>query len=312
MDWQEISVKTENQAVEAISDLFYQLGSGGVVINDPELLRKMANSGTWDAYELPEESLTQTDVIVSGFFPCDQELVGKVEALKAGIAIIFARLAMKPGDISITLVQEEDWGNAWKAFFHPVKISNSLVIRPSWVDYQPRNGELVIDLDPGMAFGTGYHVTTVMCAEHLEEFLKPGMTVLDVGTGTGILAMSAAKLGAGEILAMDFDSVAVRVARDNIQSNGLEDRIIVRQNDLLSGITAKVDLILANIIADVIIKLFPQAKSHLVPGGLILVSGIIGERKDEVARGALNQGFILVKEQEREDWVAQVWKLKEC
>lgn len=310
MEWQEITVKTEQEALEAVADVFYQLGSGGVVIEDPQLLKRMASSGQWDAYELPPGALEQVHPLVKGYFPVDAHLPGRLEKLKSAIAEIMARLGKKPGEITFLNVEEEDWANSWKAFFKPTAIGKRLVVRPTWESYTPREDELVLDLDPGMAFGTGGHATTSMCARFLEKFLTPGSKVMDVGTGTGILAMSAALLGAKDVLAMDFDPVAVRVAEENIRKNQLAGVIRVRQNDLLQGISEKADLIVANIIAAIIIRLFPQAREHLVPGGYLITSGIIGERKTEVEKAGLAQGFELLEETLEEDWVAQVWRLK--
>ncbi len=312
MDWQEIKVTAEPEAIEAVSDVFYQLGSGGVVIEDPELLKKMASSGLWDACELSPDSFCQACPVVKGYFPMNEKLPAKIEELKREITEIAARLGQKPGELTVAVVREEDWANSWKAYFKPVHIGRHFVIRPTWEPYCARKGDIVIDLDPGMAFGTGNHVTTVMCAGFLEKYCRPGFQVFDVGCGTGILAMFAARLGAAPVLALDFDPVAVKVAQENIRLNRLQEHIRVRQNDLLTGVEGKADLIAANIIADIIIRLFPQVKQRLQPGGVFIASGIIGGRKADVAQAAGQLGFILAAEDEREDWVAQVWKLKGC
>lgn len=309
MDWQEITVITDAEAEEAVAEIFYRLGSGGVVIEDPRLLKSMAESGKWDAFDLPAGSLERTQHLVIGYLPADADLSGKLEELRAETAETMSRLGKDPGEIRLKPVSEEDWANSWKAYFKPVSIGDRLVVRPTWEEYDPKPGELILDLDPGMAFGTGSHITTVMCARFLEKFLQPGMKMIDVGTGTGILAMSAVRLGAKDALALDYDAVAVRVAHENICLNGLEERIEVRQNDLLQGVTEQADLITANIIADVIIRLLPQAKERLPAGGLLIVSGIIGERRDDVYAAGLREGFELLAETQEEDWAAQVWRL---
>ncbi len=308
MDWQEISVETNKEAVEAVSDLFYELGAGGVVIEDPELLSRMANSGQWDAFELPAEHLGRLFCIVRGYLPVNEEFPAKYEELNFGINEIAVRLGQEAGKIGLRTVSEEDWANSWKVYFKPVKISKSLVIRPTWEPYTPGDGEIVLDLDPGMAFGTGGHITTVMCARYLEKYLKPGAAVLDVGTGTGILAMAAARLGASGVLAVDNDAVAVRTARENISQNHLAGCVQVEQNDLLSGISRKADLISANIIADVIIRLFLQVGDCLNEDGIFIVSGIIADRRQDVLEAAGRAGFVLIDEDTDNDWIAQVWK----
>lgn len=312
MDWQEISVATEEQAVEAVADLFYQLGSGGVVIEDPKLVEQMAASGQWDACELPEGVLKLRQPIVKGYLALNEELPGKLEELYSELDEIAMRIGGEPGKVSLRLVNQEDWANSWKAYFKPLKIGERLVIRPTWEPYQAGAGELVLDLDPGMAFGTGSHATTAMCVRLLEKHLQPGHYVMDVGTGTGILAMTAALLGAEKVLALDVDTVAVRVAADNIRQNDLAKVVATRVNNLLVGIEEKADLIVANIVADIIIRLLPQAVACLKPGGRFIASGIIGERRDDVSKVAGQLGLSLVEEENQEGWVAQVWQVKEC
>ncbi len=311
MDWHEICVKTDPEAIEAVADLFHRLGSGGVVIEDPEELRKIAQSGVWDAFELPEESLHNARPQVKGYLPDNEELPRKMEELEFGLSEIMTRLDKEPCDLTSRLVREDDWANSWKAYFKPLKISDRLVVCPSWEKYQKGPGELVITLDPGMAFGTGSHATTSMCARFLEKYLSAGDKVIDVGTGSGILSISAALLGAGEVLALDYDDVAVKVAEENVQLNMLQDKITVRRNDLLQGVTQKANLIVANIIADVIIRLFPQVGERLLPGGFFITSGIIGEREEDVVKAAGDCGFVLLDKLFREDWLAQVWQVKE-
>lgn len=309
MEWQEITVITIPEALEAVAECFYQAGSGGVVIEDPELLKTRINEGRWDAFELPEEMLQRSYPVVKGYLPVNEVLPAKLEELKIGIAEVMARLCKEPGEIILARVNEEDWANSWKAYFKPLKLGQKIVIKPSWETYQVNEGEIVLEMDPGMAFGTGTHITTAMCAAFVEKYLQPGMSVYDVGTGTGILAMMAASLGAAEVLALDYDHVAVRVAGENIAHNGLQRVVQVRQNDLLAGVDAGADLIVANIIADIIIKLLPQVKTRLNPNGVFLASGIIEERREEVVKTAQAAGFILVDEQIKDEWVAQVWQL---
>ena len=310
MEWQEITVITGPDAVEAVAQCFYQVGSGGVVIEDSALLKTKINEGKWDAFEFPEEMLQRSFPVVKGYLPVNEELPPKLEELKRGIEEIMARLGQAPGTITLATVQEEDWANSWKAYFKPFKLGNKIVIKPSWESYQAGEGEIVLEMDPGMAFGTGTHITTAMCAAFLEKYLQPGDRVYDVGTGTGILAMMAASIGAQSVLALDYDQVAVRVAGENIAHNGLEQLVTVKQNDLLDGVEGKADFIAANIIADIILKLLPQVQARLRTGGLFLASGIIEERQAEVRQTAQAAGFELLEERSKEEWVAQVWRLK--
>ena len=310
MEWQEITVVTVSEAVEAVAECFYQVGSGGVVIEDPELLKTKIREGSWDAFALPEEGLYQPSPVVKGYLPINDSLPQKLEQLKLGIEEIMARLGEKAGEIGLAIVQEEDWANSWKVYFKPLKLGSRIVIKPTWEDYQAGEDEIVLEMDPGMAFGCGTHATTVMSALLLEKFLHPGFKVIDVGTGTGILAMIAASLGAEEVLALDYDEVAVKVAQENIQQNGLAHLITVKENDLLAGVEKKVELIVANIVAMTIMKLALQAKERLNQGGFFLVSGIIQEKREEVFTALRKLGFAIIEEKTQEDWVAQVWQLR--
>lgn len=292
MEWQEISVKTESEAVEAIAEVFYRLGAGGVVIEDK------------DTHKVPYS-------VVKGYLPVNQELPGKLDELKDEIAEIAGRMGKDPYEVAQVTVNEEDWANSWKKYFKPLRIGKSIVIRPTWETYAPLENDLVLDIDPGMAFGTGSHATTGLCVRFLESHIKKGMQVLDVGTGTGILAMCAAKLGASEVWAVDNDPVAVKVAEENITLNNLGNTVNVAQHDLLNGVAVKADLIVANIIAEIILKLIVQVPECLKPGGIFIASGIISERKNEIIKKAMTLNYELLEEKEEEDWAALVFQLKE-
>lgn len=312
MKWQEITVATVPDAVEAVAECFFQVGSGGVVIEDPELLQTKIQEDCWDAFELPEEGLQRLFPQVKGYLPVNDDLPGKLEQLKLAIEEIMTRLRKESGQISLAIVQDEDWANSWKVYYKPLKIGKRIVIKPTWEEYQTAQGELVLEMDPGMAFGAGTHATTYMSALLLEKYLKIGDEVIDVGTGTGILAMIAASLGAKEVVALDFDEVAVKVAQENIKHNGLTDLVTIKQNDLLTGVEKKAELIVANIVAKTIIKLASQAKNCLKSDGYFLVSGIIKERREEVKIALQKAGFEFLEEKTQEEWVAQVWQLRMC
>lgn len=292
MEWQEISVKTESDAVEAIAEVFYRLGAGGVVIEDKDT-HKVSYS------------------VVKGYLPVNRELPGKLDELKDEIAEIAGRMGKDPYEVAQVTVNEEDWANSWKKYFKPLRIGKSIVIRPTWEPYAPLANDIVLDIDPGMAFGTGSHATTGLCVRFLETYIKKDMQVLDVGTGTGILAMCAARLGASEVWAVDNDPVAVKVAEENIALNNLGNTVKVAQHDLLNGVVVKADLIVANIIAEIILKLIAQVPACLKPGGIFMASGIISERKNEIIKAANALNYKLLEEKEEEDWAALVFQLKE-
>jgi ribosomal protein L11 methyltransferase len=203
-------------------------------------------------------------------------------------------------DLQTRTVAEEDWANAWKEYYHVTLIGERLVIRPSWREYTPKADEVVLTLDPGMAFGTGLHPTTRMCLEQIEKRVRPGMRILDVGTGSGILAIAAGKLGAGSIYAIDNSSVATESARENAAMNDLGEHIQVELGELsmeeAKRREGQYDLVIANIFAEVIGAIAPQLATTVAPGGLLVVSGIIKTRRQVAEGPLLEAGLELVDE----------------
>jgi ribosomal protein L11 methyltransferase len=214
------------------------------------------------------------------------------------------------GDLQTRVVHEEDWANAWKDYYHVTHIGQRLVIRPSWRDYTPRDDEVVLEIDPGMAFGTGLHPTTRMCLEQVEQRTRPGMRVLDVGTGSGILALAAAKLGAANVHCIDNSSVAVESAAANAAANHLSNRITVTLGVLdeaeATCLAGQYGLVLANIIARVIGSIAPYLAQVLAPGGLLITSGIIEERRHEAEQPLLAAGLKLTEQVMIDDWVTLI------
>lgn len=306
MDWVEVSFRTSHEAVEAVSALFGELGAAGTVIEDPALVNEYIHSGLWDYTDIPEQRETSV-VTVKAYLPADEAMNGRLAAFRAGTVDIAARgVDTCPAELVVARVKDEDWANSWKRYFHTEKIGERIVIQPSWETYEPQAGEVVLRLDPGAAFGTGTHATTSMCLCALERLVKPGMTVFDVGTGSGVLAVAAAKLGAAHVKAADYDATAVRVARDNIEANGVADIVSVCESDLFSAFHGKAGLVTANLIADLVIRLLPMLDEHLLPGGSLLASGIIDDRAEEVRRAADAAGFFVAEEHAEKEWRAMV------
>ncbi len=310
MKWAEISIQTSHEATEAVAEIFHELGASGVLIEDPELVNDYIHSGAWDYTDIPLAEETDT-VTVKAWLPTDEDLPNKLEQLRLHMDELSQFLDKGSGTINCCEIQDEDWANNWKQYFHPEKIGERIVVKPSWEDYTPINDEIVIELDPGMAFGTGTHATTSMCIQLLEEYIKPDMKVFDVGTGSGILAIAAAKLGAGEIQAADYDPVAVEVAKENIAENKENGHIAIFQSDLLKNMTGSADVIIANIIADIIIRMFDDVDTKLNPHGVILTSGIIADRIPEVIEKAERQGFVVDKMNEKSGWAAIIFRRRE-
>ena len=276
----------------------------GVVIEDPVLYETVRKSLPFELCDpLPEETDLSV-VTVTAYYPEDEELQKRLQRIEAELATVEKRIGcFRIGPTLFRKVSETDWSDEWKQYFHVTRVGKHIVVKPSWERYEPEAEDVVLELDPGMAFGTGTHPTTVLVLEALERMVYTDTTVFDVGTGSGILAMTAAKLGAKSIKAVDIDGVAVRTAKDNIAKAGLADRIEVKQGDLLHGTEGKADVIVANILADIIILLLPDIPGKLKEGGLFFASGIIEDYQQAVTEAAEKAG-LRVKEVTRiKDWV---------
>ncbi|MGP1575017.1 50S ribosomal protein L11 methyltransferase [Selenomonas sp.] len=306
MQWAEVSIDTSHEAMELVSEILQELGAGGVVIEDPALLNEYIRSGLWDYTDLKESDETEV-VTVKAYWAMDDALEGKLQNLAARLAALTANGVDKgAGTVSWRAVADEDWSETWKEFFHTEKIGERTVIKPTWEDYEAKAEEIVVELDPGAAFGTGQHTTTALCIRALETLVKPGMTVFDVGTGSGVLSIVAAKLGAGRVEAVDFDPVAVRIAAENVRQNGVANVVRTGQSDLLKSVEGKADLIIANIIADIIVRLFGEVKESLAAGALMLLSGIIEDRLHDVTKAAARHGFHVERIEEEKGWAAVI------
>jgi ribosomal protein L11 methyltransferase len=306
MRWLELSVRTHPEAVESVSELLSRYTPGGVAIEE--------------SIELVDEGqeyrvLTGEPVQVHAYLPLD----GKEEEARQKVAEGLWHLASLGehfvGDLRTREVNEEDWANAWKDYFHVTHIGKRLVIRPSWREYAPRPEEVVLELDPGMAFGTGLHPTTRMCLEQVEKRAKAGMRVLDVGTGSGILALAAAKLGAASVICIDNSSVAVESATANAAANKLSDKITVVLGILdeaeATRLAGQYDMVLVNIIAHVIGGMALELARVLAPGGLLIASGIIEAHRPDAEPALLAAGLELIDQAMIDDWIALIMRKPE-
>jgi len=259
LNWLEISLRVDEESAEAISELFNQYGEGGAVVEVS-----------------PDDPL----VTVKTFVPSpDERLKPLYEALWH-----LGQIRPLP-EPQVRELKEEEWAETWKAHYEPQHIGRSLVVSPSWQRYLPSDGEVVITLDPGMAFGTGLHPTTRMCLEALEEHLSCGARVLDVGTGSGILAIAAAKLGASAVLALDTDPLAVKIAKENVLANGVGRTVKVKEGSLEMAKGSLFDLIVVNILARTIAGLIEKGLlDHLKPEGLLIAAGIMASEEEEVRK----------------------------
>lgn len=310
MKWSEISVHTTHEAVEAVSNILHETGASGVVIEDSEFLTREWDCSHGEIYQLSPEDFPTEGVIVKAYLPNDGDIAKIIEEIQLSIdKLVEFDIPIGKGEVAISEVDEEDWETAWKKYYKPIRISERMTIAPVWEQYQAKSDdELVIELDPGMAFGTGTHPTTTLCARSLEKYVRPGDRVIDVGSGSGILSIAAARLGAKSVLALDLDEIAVKSTKMNVELNGLSDTIEAKQNDLLHGIGEPVDLIVANILAEIIVRCAQDARRLLVNDGLFIASGIIVEKETIVREAMIQAGFDIVERSELENWVSIVAK----
>ncbi|CAI9388516.1 50S ribosomal protein L11 methyltransferase [Niallia sp. Sow4_A1] len=306
MKWSEITIHTTNEAIEPISNILHEAGASGVVIEDPFELIKEREDQFGEIYQLNPDDYPEEGVLVKAYLPINSFLGETVEAIKENINnLVLFNIDIGLNKVSIMEVNEEEWATAWKKYYHPVKISEKFTIVPTWENYTPvHTDELIIELDPGMAFGTGTHPTTVLCIQALERIVKKEDIVIDVGTGSGVLSIAAAMLGAKSVLALDLDEVAVRSAKLNIKLNKVHETTTVCQNNLLSGINEQADVIVANILAEVIVRFTDDVYRLLHKDGYFIASGIILQKKEEVKDAIIASGLEIIETVQMEDWVS--------
>ena len=306
MDWIEMSVETTSGGADAVSAILMRAGAGGAQIIDradvpgPD---QLAGCGGMIGDELiagmPEQ------VTVKGWFSSLEDFKKAERALKSAERQIDFDMGTLRS--SHHTVADEDWAENWKKYYHPTRVGKRLVIVPSWEHYDKKPDDLVISMDPGMAFGTGTHETTRLCLQMIERHHQPGMA-LDVGTGSGILAAAMALLGADHVLAVDIDPVAVKTARENAARNGLASQITVMQGDLTRDVSGCFSLVCANILADIIIKLAEPLKERLAPHARLIASGIIKDREGDVLAAFDQGGYTLIDRADMGEWLVLVYE----
>lgn len=309
--WIEVRVITKSEALEPISGIFYTLDCKGVAIEDPEdILGREQGPLTWDFADINVLEHKGKYAVVKGYFSEEDAIDEIIKYIKDKLEEIKSLgIDIGEGKVEVEKMFEEDWANNWKKYYKPSKVGEKIVVKPIWEDYEAKDGELVVELDPGMAFGTGEHETTRMCIQALEKHVKKDSTVFDVGCGSGILAIAAAKLGAKLAVGVDLDPVAVESAQENVEINKL-DNIEILHGNLIDVIDGKADIVVANIIAEVICILTQDVSRVIKPGGYFITSGIIHERVDMVTAKLEECGFEVETINKDGEWNCIIARLK--
>lgn len=307
MKWTEVLIKVDPQAVEAVTDILYGLGAQGVAIDEPvDVERLREDELYWDYIdEKLLENDTEETKIMAYFSEEETNLPEKIAVIREKIRNLTEfGLSIGSGTVELSNVNQEDWESAWKQYFKPVHVTDRIVVKPEWEEYSPQEGEIVIEIDPGMAFGTGTHETTSMCINQIEKNLKAGDRVIDIGSGSGILSMAAVLLGAEKATGVDLDPVAVRVALENVELNNLQDKIEILHGNLTDVIREKADIVVANIMADIILMLLEDVREFIKDDGLFISSGIIQEKRAAVEARLLEKNFSIVEVETKGEWCA--------
>ncbi len=315
MNWFETKIYTNTKGIDSVTGILLNIGINGFVIEDSADFENFLEDTEiyWDYVDEDLMKLKEQETNITVYLPENAQGVEMLNQIRKEMSKLsetgdFGRLS-----VECVNVKEEDWENNWKQYFKPFKVGKKFVIKPSWETYEEETDRIILEIDPSSSFGTGTHETTKLCIESLEKYLKPQDTVLDMGTGSGILAVASLQLGAKSVKAIDIDQNSVKIAGENLEKNQLSNYElfcgnVISDSELLSKITDKYDVIVANIVADVIIAMKEILYSNAKENGILVTSGIIKERYEEVQTALLNTGFTLVEFKEKNDWVALVLK----
>lgn len=306
MQWIEAVVHTTTAGSDLVSDLLVRCGALGTQVMDRRDAEELGrNQSATEMFDQRIVSDMPADVLVKGWFSQDDK--EKLDTLDRQLMELKEQ---SPGadlgtlGFEISSVADDDWAESWKRYYKPFRVGKRLIVKPSWEPFKPAGKDIVIEMDPGMAFGTGTHETTNMCMAMLEKYLEKGMRVMDVGTGSGILAITAAKLGAAEVLGIDVDADAVKVAQENIVRNGVEKTVTAVKGDMVRGEAIQSELVVANLVTGAITILAEPVKRFLRAGGYFVASGIIREREQDALDALSKAGYTVVERQEQGEWVA--------
>ncbi|MBR6045850.1 MAG: 50S ribosomal protein L11 methyltransferase [Ruminococcus sp.] len=320
MNWIEIEIYTTTEGIEPLTGSLIGMGINGFVIKDSADFDEFLNDKTinWDYIDDDLMGLKDCETAVTVYLPDNAQGLENLEAVKLELRALkqrdidnaFGRL-----EYELKNVKEEDWANNWKQYFKPLTVGEKLLIKPSWETVSPDETRKILEIDPASSFGTGQHNTTQLCLELIEKYLSEGDTLLDLGCGSGILSIAAVLLGASAVKAVDIDYNSVRIARENAGKNGISDEIynaycgnVIDDENLVRQLGNGYDVVCANIVADVLIAMSGRFGEFTADNGILIVSGIIDSRKDEVIDVIKGCGFELIETAEKEDWAAAAFR----
>ncbi len=316
MNWTEVNIYTATDGIDMLCASLMDIGIKGFEIKDSEDFNEFLENknGKWDYIDEDLMSLSNCETCITVYLPENSQGAEMLVALKSllrqlksiDVNNVYGRL-----ELEMKNVREEDWANNWKQYFKPLKVGNKLLVKPSWENYDADDERIILEIDPASSFGTGQHNTTKLCLELLEESVKGGDKVLDLGCGSGILSIGAMLLGAGSAVAVDIEENAVAAAAENSEKNNISSDVytvyrgdVISDAELSDKIGEEYDLITANIVADVLIAMREIFRKKIKDGGILIISGIIDERKDEVVDAVVGAGFKVLKSAEGEGWAA--------
>ncbi len=302
MNWTEVQIKTTAELEDLVSSILYDAGANGLAIEDPrDILELSQVEGKWDFVDPSLLDLNYDGITIKAYFSESEDVEAKIEYIREMINTN-PMFNADENLVTISSVDDNDWAESWKKYYKPIRIGEKIIIKPSWESFDLEENDIMIELDPGMAFGTGTHETTAMCTEALEKYVKSRDMVYDIGCGSGILSIVAAKLGASKVIGVDLDELCIKVSNENIKLNGVDDIVEIRQGNLLDVVEEKANIIVSNIIAEIISGMTKDLRNYLKEDGIFITSGIIIEKIDLVKNSLLENGFSIIDVVERKGW----------
>ena len=324
MKYIQADIHVNREGIEPVLTALMNVDIMDTVVEDPADIADLLDKDQeweWDYVDDSVIEMQNAEPKVTVYMEDDEEgrrklaaLQGAIEELKVDAAAGAYGEDVDLGPLTVDVYVEDDseWKDNWKEFFKPKKVGKRIVVKPTWYDYEQEEDDLVIEIDPGMAFGTGTHETTSLCLRLMEDYMADGDKVLDVGCGSGILAIAGALLGSPEVLGVEIDPVAVEIAQENLELNGVTDVARAQYGDLTKGIDFKAEIVVANLMADLVMMLSADVAKHILPGGKYISSGILVEKRDQVAAVIRDCGFDIVEIREDGMWCAIVATPKEA